>query len=174
MRSLVACCLMRSLVACCLMLQVRAEKVGSDRLRARKVSVIFIPAAESLPRQGNDKLEQRICALFQYREELRIPETTQLIYECHFQPLWQGQVPFFCSRCRKSFSGDCHRCCEARADHFREPTAHCCCRVRWVECRTRQGAQPVGSIRCQTAFAFMAQPGENLLSHQTGRCPAWR
>ena len=29
-----------------------AEKVGSDRLRARKVREIFIPAAESLPRQG--------------------------------------------------------------------------------------------------------------------------
>ena len=36
---------------------VWAEKVGSDRARARKVSVIFIPAAESLPRQCVGKLE---------------------------------------------------------------------------------------------------------------------
>ena len=31
-----------------------------------------------------------------------------------------------------------------------------------------KGAQPVGSIHCQTALAFMAQPGENLPSHRTG------
>jgi len=146
-----------------------AEKVGSGLLRARKVSVIFIPAAESLPCQGNGKLEERFRALLQYRKELRIPETNRPIMSYTDASLnWQGQVPFFCSRRRKSFSGDGHRCCEARADHFRGPTAHCCCRVRWVECRTHQGAQPVGSIRCQTAFAFMAQPGENLLSHRTG------
>ena len=58
---------------------MRAEKVGSDRLRARKVSVIFIPAAESLPRQGTGKLEQRFRALLHFREELRIPETARPI-----------------------------------------------------------------------------------------------
>jgi len=48
-------------------------------LRARKVSVIFIPAAESLPCQGNGKLEERFRALLQYRKELRIPETNRPI-----------------------------------------------------------------------------------------------
>ena len=115
---------------------VWAEKVGSDRMRARKVSVIFIPAAGSLPCQGNGKLEERFRALLQYRKELRIPETNRAImsYTDAFLNR-QGQVPFFFSRRLKSFSGDGHRCCEARADHFRGLTAHCGCRVRWVECR---------------------------------------
>ena len=56
-----------------------ADKVGSDRLRARKVSVIFIPAAESLPRQCVGKLEERFCVLLQHRKELCIPETTRPI-----------------------------------------------------------------------------------------------
>ena len=56
-----------------------AEKVGPDRLRARKVSVIFISAAESLPRQGFGKLDERFRALLQYRKELCIPETTRPI-----------------------------------------------------------------------------------------------
>ena len=40
-----------------------AEKLWSDDLTARKVSVVFIPAAESLPGQGTGKLEQRfLCS----------------------------------------------------------------------------------------------------------------
>ena len=40
-----------------------AEKLGSGDLTARKVSVIYIPAAESLPGQGTRQLEQRfLCS----------------------------------------------------------------------------------------------------------------
>ena len=56
-----------------------AKMAGPVRLGARKVSVIFIPAAESLPCQDSGKLEERFRALLQYRKELRIPETTRPI-----------------------------------------------------------------------------------------------